>query len=77
MLEKGKEMKIRIEKVEEELNDMDIKMNVYRSENLQKEEDEAKAALAGTIGSNSQHPARSCAIIKRTYPYKKTGYYWI
>jgi hypothetical protein len=54
-----------------------MKMSVYRSENLQKDEDEAKEALSGTIGSNSLRPAKSCASIKRTFSYKKTGYYWI
>jgi hypothetical protein len=77
MIEKGKELKERIRVLEESLNDMDMKMSVYRAENLQKEEDEAKDALAGTIGSNSLRPAKSCAAIKRTFSYKKTGYYWV
>ena len=33
--------------------------------------------LYPTLGSSYLLPAKSCAIIKKIFPSKKTGYYWV
>lgn len=78
ILEKAKELRTRSNDLENFLNDIDLRMSLFRTENLAEEEQTASEnEHKACIGSNSMKPAKSCDSIKRVYPYKKTGYYWV
>ncbi len=78
MISKAKNLQKDITNLEDELINIDLKIEEYKSKNLGDEiEERKKVSTLGAVGSSSNKPAASCSEIKTLFPYKMTGFYWL
>ena len=77
MISKAKLISTQTVKIESDVNDIDIKIEHFKSNSLVDDEEKKDCNVQSSVGSNSLKPAASCAYIKQLFPYKMTGYYWI
>jgi hypothetical protein len=74
-LVKAKEIRDSVENLESRLKDLDIKMTLYKP-NVEDPIKESKL-LPSSIGSSEMTAAQDCESIKKSYPHKISGYYWV
>ena len=72
MIQKGKELKKKIEELDSSLGEMDANLNIFKEEYGLDGEGDSKI-----LGASSKRFGKSCGQILRIFPYKKSGYYWI
>lgn len=72
LLEKGKKIHTVIQDLEGKLKSLDTKLTIFRSF-LDSEEQ----YMLSSLGSTSLNPVEDCSYIRRAFPHKKNGFYWV